>query len=251
MFDNIGVDPDEEARKREAKSALITMISLGSIAAAVVGVGMWTAKEVILDALDEEDLIELVMEDASEDMEAPPPPPPPPPPPAAAPDEEEEEEEEEEQEPEPEDMVEEIQELDEKVEEKMRSEDRPAGVEGGIEGGVVGGEMGGVIGGVEGGVVGGQLGPKIFHHSELEVKRRSELRYPPAAKGLGLGEQRCKVTVFIDESGAPYSTKVDDCPKVFHDEAKSGLMKWRWYPPKDGKLKVRAQTVIVVRFREQ
>jgi hypothetical protein len=27
-------------------------------------------------------------------------------------------------------------------------------------------------------------------------------------------------------------------------------MKWRWYAPRDGREKIKAQTIIVVRFRE-
>jgi hypothetical protein len=56
--------------------------------------------------------------------------------------------------------------------------------------------------------------------------------------------------MFIDENGVPYDAKVQDCPKVFHEAAREGLMKWRWYAPRDGREKIKAQTIIVVRFRE-
>jgi hypothetical protein len=56
--------------------------------------------------------------------------------------------------------------------------------------------------------------------------------------------------MFIDENGVPYDAQVQDCPKVFHEAAREGLMKWRWYAPRDGREKIKAQTIIVVRFRE-
>lgn len=116
--------------------------------------------------------------------------------------------------------------------------------------------MGGVVGGVIGGVEGRApavpgAGPRVFDHSELEVKRRSLAKFPEAARGRGFGDQRCKVWVFIDETGTPYDATVEDCPKVFHASAKETLMKWRWYPPKDGGVRIKAKTVIIVRYREQ
>ena len=105
-------------------------------------------------------------------------------------------------------MTEDIQELKEVVPEEIKSDTKPAGVEGGVEGGVVGGVVGGVQGGVVGGVLGGQLGGvRVFHHSELEPKKRVYPEYPEAAKELNLGDQRCLAVVFMDEEGVPYDVR--------------------------------------------
>lgn len=66
---------------------------------------------------------------------------------------------------------------------------------------------------------------------------------------MNLGDQRCKVKVKIDESGTPYDVIISDCPEVFHAEAKQAILKWRWYPPKRNKQKVKAQTLIAVLFK--
>jgi len=120
-----------------------------------------------------------------------------------------------------------------------------------VEGGVEGGVVGGVIGGVEGGVVGGKLGGgvKVFHHRDLEAKKRVQPRYPDAASEMNLGDQKCLARVFIDEKGKPYEVVVERCPKVFHAATKEAILKWRWYPPKDGKTKVKAQTVIGITYK--
>lgn len=238
MFDNIGRDLDEEANKRRASALFLTLVGLGGAVGLTVGIGMWTAAEVILDVDLEQEMVQLI-EDVIEDM--PPPPPPPPPPPAAA-----QQEEEEPEEPEPDEMVEEIKELKEEVKQEVKSEAKPAGVEGGQEGGVVGG----VVGGVPGGVVGSTgTGVRVFHHSELEVKKRVNPSYPEAARALNIGDQRCLAKVFINEEGVPYEVVVESCPKVFHEDTKAAILKWRWYPPKDGKSKVKAQTTIAVTYK--
>ena len=245
MFDNIGKDLDEEANKRRAASLGITVFGLAAITGITVGITAWTAAEVLLDTDLEAEMVEL-LEEAIDEL-APPPPPPPPPPPAAAPDEEEEEEV---TEPEPDEMVEEVEELKEEVKEEIKSDIKPQGVEGGKEGGVEGGQVGGVDGGIVGGELGGKLGGvRVFHHSELEVKKRVNPRYPESAKSLQLGDQRCLVKVFIDEKGIPFDAVVEKCPKVFHAGTKEAILRWRWYPPKDGKNKIKAQTTIAVTYK--
>jgi hypothetical protein len=42
---------------------------------------------------------------------------------------------------------------------------------------------------------------------------------------------------------------VETCPKVFHEATKEALLKWRWYSPKDGKTKCKAQTTIAVIYK--
>jgi protein TonB len=149
-------------------------------------------------------------------------------------------------------MQEEIKELQQEVKEEIKNDVKPAGDPAGVEGGVEGGVAGGVVGGVIGGVLGGDLnGVKVFHHSELEVKKRIEPEYPESAKALNLGEQRCLVKVFMDEEGVPYEAMVDGCPEAFRPSAKEAIMKWRWYPPKDGKNKVKAQTTIAITYKLQ
>jgi outer membrane biosynthesis protein TonB len=248
VFDNVGKSLDEEANKRTAKSVVYTFLLVGGSVGLFIGFAAYKAAEMILDPVDDGDLVEVVIEENMLD-EAPPPPPPPPPPPAAA-EEEEEEEEEEEDEPDVDEMDEEVKELDEEVKKEVASQDKPKGAVGGVEGGEEGGVEGGVVGGVEGGVIGGVLGGTlVFHHSELEVKRRIQPVYPKEAKPLNLGVQRCKVRVTINEQGVPTGAKVEDCPKVFHVNARESIMKWRWYPPRAGKERVKAQTTIVITYR--
>ena len=245
MFDNIGKDLDEEANKRRAASLMITMLGLGGAVGAFVAITAYTATQVIMEVAQDEHLVELIEEVQEQMDDAPPPPPPPPPPPAAAASEEQEETE-----VTPDQMVEDVKELKDEVKDEMKSDVKPAGVEGGVEGGVVGGVVGGVQGGIVGGELGGQLsGVRVFHHSELEVKKRVDPAYPDAARELNLGEQRCLVKVFIDEEGVPYDVQVDSCPKVFDAPTKEVIMKWRWYPPKDGKTRVKAQTTIAITYR--
>ena len=240
MFDNIGKDLDEEANKRRAASLFFTLSGLGAIVGLAVGIGAYTAAEVLMDSnLDQEmvEILDQVMEDAL------PPPPPPPPPPAAA-------QEEEVEKPEPDEMVDEVKELQEEVKQEIKDDIKPAGAEAGVEGGVEGGVIGGVVGGVVGGQLGGTLGGvRVFHHSELEVKKRVNPEYPEAARALNIGDQRCLAKVFIDEEGVPYDVQVESCPKVFFEDTKAAILKWRWYPPKDGKNKVKAQTTIAITYK--
>ncbi len=247
MFDNVGRDLDEEANKRRVQSVMVTVVGLSALSVGFLAATAWVAKEAIEEFVLDDDMVEVVLDDEVE-LAAPPPPPPPPPPSAGA--EEEEEEEEEDDEVNPEDMQEEVEELDEKIDEKMKSQKNEAGMEGGQEGGVEGGVVGGVQGGVIGGVLGGTLGgAKVFHHSELEVKKRVDPRYPDSARELSLGEQVCRARVFMDEKGVPYDVIVEDCPKVFHTVTREAILKWRWYPPKSGKERVKAQTLLVVRYK--
>ena len=248
MFDNVGKNLDDEAGKRTFASMVITSATVAFGIAFTLGLAAYKTVEAVEGFIDDGDMVELIMDDEAID-EAPPPPPPPPPPPAAA-DAEEEEEEDEDTEDIPDEMVEEVKELDKEPEKEVKSQKQPKGSPGGVEGGVEGGVVGGVIGGVEGGVIGGQLGGvRVFHHRELEVKKRILPGYPEAAKPLNLGDQRCKVQVFIDEKGIPYDAKVEDCPKVFHQATREGILKWRWYPPKADRQKVKARTTIVVNFK--
>jgi protein TonB len=233
LFDSVGRDLDENATKRSLLSLVITLAGLGTGMGGFIATSYLLVKEVAPELLGLEDIsmVEILEEDL---MDAPPPPPPPPP--SSGPEEEEEDVEE------PDEMVEEIKELEEKVETEVKNKAAPTPVPGGVEGGV--------IGGVEGGVIGGTLGgARVFHHSELDVKKRVQPVYPEAAKAMNLGDQRCKVRIFIDETGRPYDVRVEGCPKVFHSAARNAFMKWRWYPPKSGREKVKAQILIGTTFK--
>ena len=50
MFDTIGLDPDAEAGQREARSAAMTLILLGSTGAAMFIAGLLSAAEVVIAA---------------------------------------------------------------------------------------------------------------------------------------------------------------------------------------------------------
>jgi outer membrane biosynthesis protein TonB len=100
----------------------------------------------------------------------------------------------------------------------------------------------------KGGVPGG-TGVRTVHHSELQTKRRVLPDYPEAARDLGLGEQQCKVRVFIDAKGVPYDLRFEACPKVFQHTTEEAVLKWRWYPAKvDGKA-VPAQFLLNVTYK--
>ncbi len=237
MFEYVGKNPDEEANKRRAGALAITTVGLAALLGVTIGIAAWTAAKVVQAVLPDEELVEVIIEDPL--MEAPPPPPPPPP---ASSDAEEPDD--------PDEMTEEIKDLADKVEEEVKSDTQKA-PDAGVEGGVVGGVIGGVVGGVVGGVLGGQLGVRVMHHSELEYKKQIMPTYPKAAATLNLGDVRCVAKVWIDETGTPYQVAVDGCPEVFHTETKEAILQWRWWAPKVGKEKTKAQTSIGVVFKMQ
>ena len=246
MFDSVGRSLDDGAAARQAASAgivgLLGLLTAGSIVLA----GVWTVKAAIVEAVGGEDLVvfELAAEMLTPEM-------PPPPPPAAsaavvasdddAPDESEE-------------MIEQVKALDPEIDAAIEEARGPADEGAGEAEGVAGGVPGGVPGGDPNGEPEGRLGardrPTVFHHTRLEVKRRVEPRYPSAARGLGLGDQRCRTTVRIGDDGVPYEIDVAGCPNLFHDEVRASILRWRWYPGRDGAAKVAAQTTIMIVFRE-
>ncbi len=100
-----------------------------------------------------------------------------------------------------------------------------------------------------GGTGDGGGGVRVFHHTDLEIRRQPIPSYPAEAEALGLGEARCIATVRMDTGGVPYSVTVTGCPDAFHAETVASLMKWRWYPPRAGKIATRAQTQIAVTYK--
>lgn len=247
MFDTIGRDLDEEANKRRAQSLLLSLVGLGAVVGFVVGVTAYTAAELVADTTQDTEMVPLVLADPEVELDGPNLPPPPPPSAAKA---EVEPEDDVEPEPEPDPDSAPV-ELKEPVEAPMRSAARPAGMDGGVDGGDPNGEPGGIPGGVDGGTGdrpgdGGE--PRTFHHRELETRRRVQPVYPKGAQTLNLGEQRCKARVRISAEGVPTDIVVEDCPSVFHGPTREALLQWRWYPPRDGKRKVEAQTVIAITY---
>ena len=88
---------------------------------------------------------------------------------------------------------------------------------------------------------------RVFHQRELELKRRARLSYPEAARKLG--EQRCLARVSIDETGVPYDVAVEGCIRLLHAAVRGALLRWRWYPPKNGRDFVEAKTTVAITFR--
>jgi outer membrane biosynthesis protein TonB len=100
----------------------------------------------------------------------------------------------------------------------------------------------------EGAGGGGGAGVTI-HRLQLEPRKRVEPRYPEAARALGLGHQRCVALVSVDEEGIPYDVEISGCPLAFHPATREALLAWRFYPPKMGKSRVKAQMNIAVTYR--
>ena len=107
------------------------------------------------------------------------------------------------------------------------------------------GLVGGVVGGVRAGS-GPREGIRVFHHSELKVKKRVRVPYPEEALAMKLGTQRCMARVFIGSNGVPEEVVVDKCPRVFHAPVRERVLRWRWRPPTDGVKRIAAQTAIAI-----
>ena len=89
------------------------------------------------------------------------------------------------------------------------------------------------------------------HHTELKPRTKPRIQYPEAARSMtDLGAQYCDATVFIDENGRPYDVTVAGCPALFREAAEEGLLRWRWYPPRDAsRQRVKARTRVRITFR--
>jgi protein TonB len=258
MFDSVGRDLDEEALQRSAKSAgLVAFLTAWGSAALFVSTLFVLEQAEILPAPDDMILTEV----AEEDELAPPPPPPPPPPPAAA---DASTEEEDTEEPEPDDMVEEVKDLKDEVKDEMKSDAKPAGEVGGVEGGVAGG----VVGGVQGGIVGGEVGSTGKPPPPPEpVVARPEVKmddvvwtyqptppYPEAARGLGLSDPNCSVKISLNDKGLVDDVKIVEaasCPKVFHLSLRETLASWKAKPMKVGGVAAAFQTKFLFKYRQK
>jgi len=247
MFETIGRDLDEGSNRRRAESLLISLAGLGAAVGFVVGMGVYTAAELVADdPVDDEPMVMIDLADAPPDDT---PPALPPAPPKVQGTDVPDDAPEPEPTPDPDHTP---QTLEEPVERPMADSQPVAGdpdghVDGdadGVDGGVPGGDPDGEPGGT-----GTGTGPRVFHHRDLTARAQPPPRYPPAAQDLDLGEVRCKARVSIDERGRPYEVAVEHCPSVFHAETRRALLRWRWYPPRDEqRRKVRAQTVIGITY---
>jgi outer membrane biosynthesis protein TonB len=247
MFDTVGTHNDDEATRRSLASLLITTLGLGASLSFLLGYGAMTvASQPAVPMPDDGPLVYL---DPGDDPTLPDAPPPPPPPAAAA------------TVFDPVDTkTTEADEPDERVKDltpvqpmPVVDRDRPAGTADGVEGGETDGIAGGQLGGVPDGTLGGTGdagGPiRVFHHSEVETRRRVDPRYPDEASALGLGAVSCRVTVTIDARGQPEAVDVDRCPEPFATATRTALTRWRWYPARHDGQKVRARTTIMVRYQ--
>lgn len=241
MFDHIGLDPDEEAGRRRSASVAITTTLLAGVFGVVLGASAVLIADAVPTTPVEVQIGELVQAVERFDDDPLPSAPAPraaggPSKPTAEPDE-----------PRP---------LTTPPSEAIvSSQGQGTGDPDGQGTGDGDGEgppcPGGRCGKGEGTGGGGEGGVRVFHHSELEVKRRVDPEWPAAATQLSLGEQRCLARVSIDEEGVPYAVDVESCPKIFHAPTREALLRWRWYPPKDGKRKIRAATTIAITYRQR
>lgn len=248
MFDNIGRDLDEEARKRGATSLFLTTSSIVAAIGLVVGVGAYIVVDEIIEVQEPPRFVELF--EPEEDPASLPPLP-------ALP-KGTSEPEAQTTPPAPDTMVDKIEELTKEVDDHIAEVNKPQGIADGDENGDPDGAKDGVPRGTgeKPGDGSGRCGTpgaapcvRVFHHSELEARRKTNPEYPESARALNIGEQRCLVTVYIDEEGTPYDASVANCPSAFHEESKAAILQWRWYPPKDGKSRVKAQTTIAINYR--
>jgi len=244
MFDNIGKDLDEGANRRRAESFLYTAFIVGAVAGILIYISR-PAIEKAIDALDDLEMVQIEMDEEAIDDAAPPPPPPPP---AGSEDAEELDE------PEPDEVVEQVTELKEIVEKPIVKAKGPKGEEGGHELGVVGGKKGGTVGGdpnspcEPGDPRCTGLG-RMVSYKDVKVKNMVQPTYPTKARSMNLGDQRCRVTVSIDTKGKPEDVRVRGCPEIFHDEVKRAMFKSSWWPYKSGGSKLAAQFTILITFR--
>jgi hypothetical protein len=65
----------------------------------------------------------------------------------------------------------------------------------------------------------------------IKVLRSSALRYPRAARSLGLGSVRCTAHFRLDRRGRPLDIEVTACPEPFHGPLRLDLARWRFHSP--------------------
>lgn len=84
------------------------------------------------------------------------------------------------------------------------------------------------------------------HYTEIDVKKRAKVRYPPQARTEG--DVKCLARVVIGPDGKPLAVRVEVCPTALHDAVSASLMKWSWYPYVRDGAPIAVQSVVGVVF---
>ena len=249
MFDTVGTHNDDEATQRSFLALLLTSCLVGGTTASTLGFLAYQVAEVAQtpapEPIDPQAFAQVDLPEEAVPQESAPPLPLPPRGIETAPDPIP---------PEPDEVAPEQRELEPVTPKPMVSQVPRAGTadgsDDGLEGGAPGGSPGGRPGGQGLGGEGDGDGLRWVHQTTLEAKRRPQIHYPEAARGISTGDQRCVAEVHIDAQGVPVRVQVRDCPEAFHQAAVDGLLRWRWYPPKvDGRTRG-VSTKISVLFKE-
>ncbi len=237
MFDHIGRENDPNAARRRALSAFITVSAAGSLGFIAGISALLIVDAPLLEAEPETEMAMMVeLADPLAD-EAPPPAPP------IARGRESVV---------PETAPEDPSELPTEIPTETITQTAPIGSAQGTDNGTEDGEIGGKDGGVPGGSpqgtgtkVGG-TGPVRVQHTELQIVRQFQPRYPKAA--MGLGNERCVAEIVIDTKGKPVSVVVTQCDEAFHPETITSLMKWRFRPHKVAGRSVVSRTSVGIKY---
>jgi hypothetical protein len=94
-------------------------------------------------------------------------------------------------------------------------------------------------------------GPRMFHHTELQVLKRVMPPFPKEAmRSYAAGSSvECGVRVYLDEEGVPYDVGMESCPEPFHAVTRETLLKWRWKPATYEGEAVPAQFTIKISYK--
>lgn len=94
-----------------------------------------------------------------------------------------------------------------------------------------------------------EAGRYLVHHTDVTVRRRSEVLVPEGQDWPAAGRLRCIASLDIDEGGVVHAVEVHECPPAFQSAVREALSKWRFYPAiVDGRaVPVRTQLRIVLR----
>ncbi len=236
MFDSVGRREDPEWRKRQAASLVSTLVLAGfvgflsGVAALEQGQQVSPEPDLPLVMLEEED----VAPPGPADLPAPPAAPPAAPAHGVAEEAAPEEAETPSESPPP------LQPIDARLRDVSGTPD-------GIDGGV--GEEGGAAdgAGTSQGLGGGGGGP-VASVLRAEARHLAQPRYPDAARAMNLGEQVCRAHVSLSAKGWPEEVRVTGCPEVFHPAVRDAMRRSRWYPVRVGRERIRATTLVAVRF---
>jgi len=230
MFDTIG-HTNDPGRTGRAASAVVLLASVsGGLVATSLVVGAWLASGVQPVQQPDPWDIEEYAEPALVQVELPDTPPPP----AAAIARGEEAATDAESEPQPDEMVPPVDNLDEPVDDAVAEAapmvGDPDGIDGGDPDGDADGRLGGVLNGTGDTIGALAAGPRTVHHSQVRLRVSQTPEYPDAALDMNLGRVDCRVNVLISESGRPLDSSFASCPAVFHANVIDAVSRMRWAP---------------------